>query len=238
MKLLVSVRSVDEALLAADAGADFIDCKEPHAGALGALPLDTLHAVVAALRAQHPGRPISATVGDFAADALDPVLARVAATAACGVDYVKVGVLPGAQRLVDALAQCDAAVVPVFIADAGLDEALLARVCKHPFPALMLDTADKAHGSLFDVLDEVTLQRFVLQVRAAGRLSGLAGALRRHHLPRLAALAPDFAGFRSAVCDGPRTEALSVPRLRELRAALQWPAPAPSATGGALAACG
>jgi uncharacterized protein (UPF0264 family) len=238
MKLLVSVRSVDEALLAADAGADLIDCKEPHAGALGALPLDTLHAVVAALRAQYPGRPISATVGDFAADALDPVLSRVATTAACGVDYVKVGVLPGAPLLLDALAQCDAAVVPVFIADAGLDEGLLARACKHPFPALMLDTADKAHGSLFDLLDEAALRRFVLEVRAAGKLSGLAGALRRHHLPRLAALAPDFAGFRSAVCDGARTEALSVPRLRELRAALQEPAQARGATGSALAACG
>ena len=137
MKLLVSVRSVEEALLAADAGADFIDCKEPHAGALGALPIETLSAVVAALRTRHPGRPISATVGDFPADARSAVLERVAATAACGVDYVKVGVLPGAQVLLDALARCDAAVVPVFIADAGLDEALLARACEHDFPALM-----------------------------------------------------------------------------------------------------
>ncbi|MBA3588975.1 (5-formylfuran-3-yl)methyl phosphate synthase [Methylibium sp.] len=220
MKLLVSVRSVDEALLAAKAGADFIDCKEPHAGALGALPLEILRTVVAAMHERYPGRPISATVGDFAADARDPVLERVAATAACGVDYVKVGVLPGARLLLDALAQSGATVVPVFIADTGLNEALLARACEHDFPALMLDTADKARGSLFDVLDEAALQRFVLRVRAAGKQSGLAGALRRQHLPHLAALAPDFAGFRSAVCDGARTEALSVPRLRELRAAL------------------
>lgn len=220
MRLLVSVRSVAEALLAAGAGADFIDCKEPQAGALGALPPATTRAVVAALRERHPGRPVSATIGDlFAADG-EAVLERVAATAACGVDYVKVGIAPGAAGLLDALAGCHAAVVPVFIADHGLDEALIARACASSFPALMLDTADKRRGSLFDVQGEATLRRFVLQVRAAGKLSGLAGALRAEHLPALARLAPDFAGFRSAVCDGPRTGALSAARLRGVRAAL------------------
>lgn len=222
MRLLVSVRSVAEALLAASAGADFIDCKEPQAGALGALAPTTTRAVVAALRERHPGRPVSATIGDLlAADGQEAVLERVVATAACGVDYVKVGIAPGGVRLLDALAGCHAALVPVFIADHGLDDALIARACAAPFPALMLDTADKRRGSLFDVQGEATLRRFVLQVRAAGKLSGLAGALRAAHLPALARLAPDFAGFRSAVCDGPRTGALSAARLHALRAALQ-----------------
>ena len=38
MRMLVSVRDVPEALLAAHGGADFIDLKEPRAGALGGLP--------------------------------------------------------------------------------------------------------------------------------------------------------------------------------------------------------
>ena len=50
MKLLISVRSVDEALQAAEGGADFIDLKEPRLGALGALPLATIRSCVAALR--------------------------------------------------------------------------------------------------------------------------------------------------------------------------------------------
>lgn len=221
MRLLVSVRSVDEALLAATAGADFIDCKEPRAGALGALPLETTRAVVAALRERHPGRPVSATIGDlFAGEDAQAVLERVAATDACGVDYVKVGIARGATALLDALASSGAPVVPVFIADQGLDAALLARACAAPFPALMLDTADKRRGSLFDVLEPAALRRFIFNVRAAGKLSGLAGALRTEHLPGLARLAPDFAGFRSAVCDGARTGALSSARLRALRARL------------------
>jgi uncharacterized protein (UPF0264 family) len=217
MRLLVSVRSVDEALLAATAGADFIDLKEPSAGALGALPQATARAVVAALCGL-PRRPlISATVGDFDPAAVAPVLERVAPTAACGVDYVKVGIAPGAYELLAALACSAAVVVPVLIADAGVDEATLAQALQGPFPALMLDTQDKRGGSLLARLDDATLHGFVARCRAAGKLAGLAGALREDDLPRLRVLAPDFAGFRSAVCSGPRTAALDPARVRALR---------------------
>ena len=64
MRLLVSVRSPDEALLAARHGADLIDLKEPGAGALGGLPLATIRAIVAALRAEGVALPTSATIGD------------------------------------------------------------------------------------------------------------------------------------------------------------------------------
>lgn len=216
MKLLVSVRSVAEARIAAAGGADYIDCKEPGAGALGALPLDTIRAIVGTL----PRHLVSATVGDFAPDAVAPVLERVAATAACGVDLVKVGLAPGASALLEALAACDAAIVPVFIADAGLDWGLLARACALPFAAVMLDTQDKASGSLFDVASEPALRRFVAEARAARKPCGLAGALRLAHLPRLRELAPDFAGFRSAVCAGARTAALDAGLVTALRARL------------------
>jgi (5-formylfuran-3-yl)methyl phosphate synthase len=80
----------------------------------------------------------------------------------------------------------------------------------------MADTADKQAGSLFDAVPLVELRRFVAQVRASGRLVGLAGALRTVHLPSVLALAPDFAGFRSAVCIGDRATALCPERLAAL----------------------
>jgi uncharacterized protein (UPF0264 family) len=48
---------------------------------------------------------------------------------------------------------------------------------------------------------------------------GLAGALRLSDLPRLRSLAPDFAGFRSAVCRGDRGGELDPALLRALKAA-------------------
>lgn len=219
MRLLVSVRNVEEALAAAAAGVNFIDLKEPSAGALGALPPATLEAIVEALQHAPGRRPISATIGNCAGTT--EVLARVAETAACGVDYVKVGIAPGQHALLDALAMCGHAVVPVFVADHGIDGALLARAGALAFPALMLDTEDKARGSLFDIASEVQLQRFVTQVRRSGKLCGLAGALRFEHLARLQSIAPDFAGFRSAVCSGARTAALDPQRVWALREQLQ-----------------
>ena len=220
-RLLVSVRDVAEARVAAEHGADLVDCKEPRAGALGALPVDTIAAIVAAVRARFPGRRLSATVGDFAPDAVAPVLERVAAVAATGVDYVKVGLAPGAFALLEALRASEAAIVPVFIADDGLDGALVERACAAPFPAVMLDTAGKAGGSLFERLDAASLRRFVATARAAGRWSGVAGALRLEHAAQAAALGADFAGFRTAACADGRTGTLDGARVRALREALQ-----------------
>ncbi len=119
-----------------------------------------------------------------------------------------------------------AAVVPVFIADRGLDEALVARATALGFPALMADTADKHAGSLFDVAPFAALRRFIAAARAAGALVGLAGALQRSHANVLADLAPDFAGFRSAVCVGGRSHALDAQCLRDLVEAMRLVAPA------------
>ena len=218
MRILVSARSVDEALLAARGGADFIDLKEPGQGALGGLPGVTIRAIIAALRSNAVSLPVSATIGDWPMHALRDIQTRVGAVGACGVSYVKVGIErdPAAYAVLDALAGAGRPIVPVFIADRGLDDALLAHAVALRFPALMLDTADKGVGSLFDVLPTADLQRFVATVRAGGAMVGLAGALRLAHAKALATLAPDFAGFRSAVCVGERSAALDAACLRDL----------------------
>ena len=233
MHLLVSVRSVDEALTAAAGGADFIDLKEPGQGALGGLPVATIAAIVAALRERGIALPVSATIGDVPNDALEEIAARVAAVGACGVDLVKVGVArgPGARRLLDLLARCDRAIVPVFIADQGLDGVDVAHAVACGFPGLMVDTADKHAGSLLDLLPDEALRGFVAAARQGGALVGLAGALRRSDAARLAALDPDFAGFRSAVCAGDRSGALDPQRLRALVAAMRDAAAGQSSVG-------
>jgi (5-formylfuran-3-yl)methyl phosphate synthase len=221
MQLLVSVRSPDEALVAARGGADFIDAKEPSRGALGDLPLPTIGAIVQRLRDAGLRQAVSATIGDLPLRAWPEMVDRVHAVNACGVDYVKVGVQAGPEAFdaLDALARCGVPVVPVLIADHGLDPELITHALALRFAGVMADTADKHAGSLFDAVARVTLARFVAQARLARVMVGLAGALRLVHVHALAALAPDFAGFRSAVCAGDRTGALDTARLRELAAA-------------------
>lgn len=216
MKLLVSVRSVEEALIAAEGGADFIDLKEPRNGALGALPLAAIRDCVAALR--NFNLPISATIGDSPDDIADAVQ-RVAD---CGVKYVKVGIErhAAARDVLAMLADGGRSVVPVLIADHGVDAALVTCAAGLGFTGLMLDTADKRAGSLFDCMPLPALRHFIDSARAASVMCGLAGALRIDDLPRLVSLAPDFAGFRTAVCAGDRSAALDAQRLRALRQAV------------------
>jgi len=222
-RLLVSVRDVPEALLAARGGADFIDLKEPREGALGGLALPTVSAIVAALHQARIGLPISATIGDFEMDQPAAILARTHAVAACGVDYVKVGITrsPGAAPLLRALAEVGHPVIPVFIADRGLDFDHLRLARQLGFPGVMVDTADKRAGCLFDLIAATELQAFMDTLRSPGVMVGLAGALRLQHLPTLARLQPDFAGFRSAVCAGERGGPLELPRLQVLAARLR-----------------
>ena len=219
LEALVSVRSVDEALAAAGTGVTLIDCKEPRAGALGALPIETIEGIVAALRGRRV--EISATIGDAPGD----VAAAVRAVAAAGVDVVKVGV--AAPALLRRLAMLPQRVVPVLLVDAGLDDALVEAACRD-FDTVMLDTVEKTAGSLFDIVPPERLRRFVEQARRHGRRAGLAGALRLGDLPRLRDLRPDFAGFRSAVCAGDRAGGLDLQRLRELLAALSGAALQPA----------
>lgn len=227
MRMLVSVRNGTEALRAAEAGADFIDLKEPRAGALGGLEPSQIRDIVGLLRGRHPGLSISATIGDLPApDFADigAILERVEAVGRCGVDLVKVGV-PGqgdatACELLRRLGTTQWQVVPVLLADAGVAANLLATACAQPFPALMLDTQGKTAGSLFDFMPVKDVAAVVRQARTAGKLIGLAGALHEADLPKLLALQPDFAGFRSAVCDGARTGELVGEKVGALRRAL------------------
>ena len=228
MKMLVSVRSVEEALLAADGGADFIDLKEPGMGALGGLPVETIREIVAALRRHRDGLAVSATIGDVPMHASDRIAACVDAVGACSVDYVKVGIerMPQAPDVLDALAASGWPIVPVFIADRGLEPAHVAHAVTLRFPGLMVDTFDKRAGSLFDALPMEALRAFVGTVRAARTMVGLAGALRAVHEPMLRELAPDFAGFRTAVCIGDRSSALDPRRLKALSMLMHGHAPA------------
>lgn len=226
MRLLVSVRSVEEALLVAQGGVDFIDLKEPGNGALGGLPVPTVRAIVDALRRQGCGLPVSATIGDMPMSDLAGIAARIDAVGACGVDYVKVGIerSPPALAVLDALARSGWPVVPVFIADHGLEPAHVAHACASGFPGVMVDTADKRSGSLFDTLSMDELRHFVNTVRNAGAMVGVAGALRLEHHALISVLAPDFAGFRTAVCVGDRSSAIDPQRLRALTMRLHGPA--------------
>lgn len=218
---LASVTSHEEARMAASGGASIIDCKDPSKGALGALEVTEVASIVDAMA----GRvPVSATIGDLPCDPAVMVNAAVQ-MAATGVDIVKAGFfdLTGARPAIAELGKADlgrAKLFAVLMADRELNFAILADLARAGFIGVMLDTADKSAGALPDILDVATLSAFLMEARAHGLSAGLAGALRLQHIAALVALSPDILGFRGALCDGVRTNALNAAQIAAVRDAI------------------
>lgn len=218
---LASVTSPEEALTAVAGGASIIDCKDPSKGALGDLEPARIEAIVQAVS----GRvPVSATVGDLPCDAATMVKAaeRVAAT---GVDIVKIGFFGDgdARDAIAALGDADigrSSRVAVLMADRKPDFSLITNLARAGFSGVMLDTADKAAGSLPDVLTANELAAFLDAARRNNLAAGLAGALRVQHISSIVALMPDIIGFRGALCEGGRGGALDASRVAEVRSTI------------------
>jgi dihydroneopterin aldolase len=198
---LASVRSVAEARAVLSAGVDILDVKEPARGALGAAPVRVLRDIVACARGL---APVSATVGDLVPEPalLGPAIHR---TREAGADIVKVGVFAETvpmpvRALLAEHGSRGVRLVLVFFAELwrGTEDFAALRRCG--VSGVMLDTRDKADGSLRDKLPEHRLAEFVRRAADAGMTSGLAGSLREQDIVPLLALGPDFLGFRGALC--------------------------------------
>lgn len=218
---LASVTSMQEAEIALAGGADILDLKDPSRGALGALPAEIIAACVAGVAKR---RIVSATAGDLAMEP-DLVCDAVRRLAASGVDIVKIGLFPGGD-----LSACISALhdetargtrlVAVIFADQDPDFSLITPLREAGFIGVMLDTADKSAGGLRRHLDGDMLADFVGTAKSAGLMSGLAGSLRLEDVAPLAALGPDYLGFRGGICDHGRQSALNPERLRAVRTAI------------------
>lgn len=229
IRMLASVRDLDEARIVFDAGVDLIDLKQPADGALGALPPDVISEVVGFVA----GRTLtSATAGNIEPDA-EAVQAAMQSIAATGVDYVKAGLFPAAWqqggRDYAAVRACLGGLVPlhgarriaVMFADLAPPLELVDAVADAGFDGVMVDTALKTGHSLPDVAGSDWLAAFVERARARGLLCGLAGSLRVGHIAPLARLAPDYLGFRGALCAGQaRAQALDARAVFAVRQAL------------------
>jgi hypothetical protein len=212
MRLLVSVVDAAEARVAAAAGADVVDVKDPSRGALG----EAAAHVVRAVRDVTPLHlPVSAALGD------GPFTAAVAAeraegAAASGAAFVKLGLRhtslaeaagtlraaraklpPGVRLVVASFADAERAGAPAPADLPELAAAVGAQGC-------LLDTAIKDGRGLFDWLDETELREFVQACRARELFSALAGSLRVEDLARLGPIGPDLVGVRGAACIGDR----------------------------------
>ncbi|MGZ5050599.1 MAG: (5-formylfuran-3-yl)methyl phosphate synthase [Methylobacter sp.] len=196
--MLASVNSVTEALQALSANVDIIDLKQPEQGALGALNIQLVKTIVDEIGGR---RPVSATVGDLPMQP-EIVYQAIKAMAETGVDYVKIGFFPGGdwRGTLAKLATLPptAKLIAVLFADTKPDFGIIDSLAT--FKGVMLDTMNKSHGSLTQIMAPNDIARFVKAAKNRSLLCGLAGSLRRDDIAELIPLNPDYLGFRGALC--------------------------------------
>lgn len=213
MKLLVSVRDVDEALNALRGGAHIIDVKNPEEGSLGAHHPKVIRSVCRAVSGR---AEVSATLGDL------PNLPGTASLAALGAAvsgacYVKAGLLgvktPGEAeallRLVcSAVEEYDVKVIAAGYADySGLgcvNPLQLPRAAYNAGAAgVMIDIKEKnPPRKLFEYFTDAELRRFAEEAHSLNLIVALAGSLDRDDVSRVHSLGADIMGVRRGACRG------------------------------------
>jgi (5-formylfuran-3-yl)methyl phosphate synthase len=230
MRLLVSVRSVDEVSAALVGGADVIDVKEPLRGALGAADPE----VVKAIAAKVPSSiPVSVALGDPAdAAVVQATVTRLAPHREAGEVILKLG-FAGAtteieteKRLSAAIDLASSGTAPTLVAVAYADwqhaggpspSAVVRAAARAGARGVLLDTFIKERGNLFSSISPRALPQWVEEARSLGLLVAVAGSLDAEGIVRLRSPLPDVVGIRGAACDGGRLGRVSGERVRALR---------------------
>ena len=234
-KLVISVRSRDEALVALSAGADVIDVKEPSRGSLGAAEPATLAAVVCCVAGR---APVSAALGEL----LDVIDSELSESAAANIPaellFAKFG-LAGCGKHVDwqqrweqALGQFPQGVAAVGVVYADWQAALapppaqvIAAAGRLGCRVVLVDTFAKDGRGLLDLWTLQEVNMHVEACREHGLQSALAGSLRTETLRQVLPLAPDYVAIRGAACDGHRGGSLSASKVRQLAEVVSRTAP-------------
>lgn len=222
VKMLASVASVEEALIALEAGVDMIDLKNPALGALGALNHALVKEIVLTINQRSA---VSATIGDLPMDP-DIIFEASSAMIATGVDIVKIGFF-GRDHHTECLKalkplSTDNKLIAVLFSDEQpklnlmLDS--LALFANAGFYGVMLDTADKTNGHLLSYLDVDQLAEFVRQSKMLGLITGLAGSIQAEHINQLLIADPSYLGFRGALCEqNQRVFGLDISKVKRIK---------------------
>ncbi|MFX0083903.1 MAG: (5-formylfuran-3-yl)methyl phosphate synthase [Candidatus Hodarchaeota archaeon] len=217
IKLLISPKTIEEAKIVVLANVDYIDCKNPEEGSLGA----NFPWIITEMKKIIPVNStqlLSATIGDFPNLPGSASLAALGA-AVSGADIIKVG-LKGPKNIEEGIKLMKSVVkavknynkdIKVVTAgyadysrlDTDLDFLSIPTIAaKSGADVAMLDTFVKDKKGLLDFLNVRQLIKFKDKATQLNLKVALAGNLKESVLPKIKKVNPDIIGVRSMVCEG------------------------------------
>jgi uncharacterized protein (UPF0264 family) len=216
IKLLVSPRDLQEAKTVISSKVNFIDCKNPSEGSLGA----NFPWIIKSMKKLIPSgssQLLSATIGDF------PYLPGTASLAALGAavsgaDIIKVG-LKGPKDETQGIKLMEKVVKAVkeyndkiLVVAAGYADQMRMKsspnflmiptiAAKSGADIAMLDTYIKDGKCLFDFLSKDQLFQFKNKAEGLELQVALAGNLKLQDIEKIKQISPDIIGVRTVVCE-------------------------------------
>ncbi len=217
IKLLVSPKTIEEAKIAIAAQADYIDCKNPEEGSLGA-NFPWMIKKMKNLIPFHSSQLLSATIGDFPYLPGSASLAALGA-AVSGADIIKVGLkgpknkeqgIKLMKNVVKAVKDFNKNILVVAAGYADYSRmetspeflSIPEIATKSGAEIAMLDTYIKDEKNLFDFLNVDQLLEFKNKAIKSNLRVALAGNLNLKVLPKIKQISPDIIGVRSVICEG------------------------------------
>lgn len=235
-RLLVSVRSADEALAALAGGADIIDVKEPLRGPLGMADVDSIAEVVACVAGQ---APVSAALGELRDWTADSGITVSPPVLPSGLTFTKLGLAGSACRAdwvtnwlaVRAAFEREArrrlpwiavAYADAVIANSPRIDDSIAAAARTGCTGVLIDTYEKSRSSVLDLLSAGDLRSLRALAHSRGLFFALAGRIGAADFRRQSIRMADIVGVRSAACTrGDRTQTVSTAQVALLRERLQ-----------------
>ena len=230
IKLLISIRSIEEVKVVNGLNIDIIDLKEPKNGPIGMLDFIDIKKIVLALRDNNFCGKISTTFELNDGNLSRNDIAKIENLGSVGLDYIKVGVSADGnawvnlKKFTESLSKIknrvleNKLILVLMITDKhsfkfvkNISPSMVGK-----FSGIMIDTLDKENGSVFDIVNLTELsiiKKFALENNID---FGIAGSLDVSHTSLINQLQPNWAGYRGGVCLKKRSGPLSRVRLENL----------------------
>lgn len=245
-RLLVSVRSVEEAQAAVAGGTDIIDVKDPASGSLGMATIDTISAIAQWILCRDDSVPMSVALGEMREWREGSTVPSLPTE----VSFAKMGLSNCASRSnwcrdwqqirsrFDAQRSTPLNWVAVAYADAHEAQSpdimeILDAAAKTACTGLLIDTWTKDGRSVLEELDTKTLEKIAHACRDAKLFFALAGRLYQSQLVQLKHVDADIVAIRSAAClQSDRTSGIVESLVTAFQSEMQrvWPSHQPVAS--------
>ncbi len=229
LRLLVSVRDEREAADALAGGVDWIDCKEPAAGALGAVTVDVARRIVQAIA----GRcDISAALGELqdwnqpeaqVLLAIPEIKVVKLGLSRCGRNKAWRSLWRKAFRWIEGAGKQLAAVIYADwqAADAPSPDEVLAVAREVGCQYLLMDTFEKQNASSLRILSHTEVARIMHSARLEPMTTVIAGNLQAADFRQLVDLSVDVVAVRGAACGGHRLARIETGLVEALQSELR-----------------